>query len=188
MDSEFAKTVAAWYPFYSLAGSASACLVGLLFVAVSINLGRLTASESAHLLLLANHTFSSFLYVLLIALLVEIPGQSATNLGAELVVIGAAMTCRQIRFVIQLGGSQSDAARSSSGERGPFFKAVMPTLCYAAVMLAGCSMCTSGSPRALAALVSAIVLMLMTASRNSWRLLIELAQSPSELRSHHRTE
>ena len=37
MDDGFAAAVAAWHDFYLLAGTAAATLIGLIFVALSLN-------------------------------------------------------------------------------------------------------------------------------------------------------
>ena len=39
MAGDFTAVIATWQPFYNLAGSAAFALAGLIFVAVSINIG-----------------------------------------------------------------------------------------------------------------------------------------------------
>ena len=39
MAGDFTAVIATWQPFYNLAGSAAFTLAGLIFVAVSINIG-----------------------------------------------------------------------------------------------------------------------------------------------------
>lgn len=177
MDAEFARVVSAWRDFYSLAGSASASLVGLLFVAASIHLSKVASTEATHLLSFASNTFSGFLYVLLISLLMLIPGQSSSTLGIELMGLGVITTVRQIQYTTRhyVGGDPHHPVYV--GDRGRLYQAVLPTICYASMVWVGWLVNSSGSPRPLAFLVSTVVLLLIAGARNSWRLLIELAKA-----------
>jgi hypothetical protein len=42
MAEDFSIVIASWQPFYNLTGSAAFTLAGLVFVAVSINIGMLS--------------------------------------------------------------------------------------------------------------------------------------------------
>jgi modulator of FtsH protease len=75
-----------WQNFGVLVGGASAALTGLLFVAVSLNLGRIAASPL--LREAAAKTLIVLLTPLLIAILLAIPGQATWVLGVELIAIG----------------------------------------------------------------------------------------------------
>lgn len=177
MDGEFAKAVASWHDFYALAGSAAASLVGLLFVAVSIHLPRVTAEESGPLLAFAAHTFSSFLYVLLVALFMMVPNQAPASLGYELMGLGAVTTIQQIRYSAKRFVAGADPVQGD--QRGTMFKVVFPVLCYASMVWVGWSISSTRSPKPLAILISTVVLLLITGARNSWRLLIEVARARS---------
>jgi hypothetical protein len=72
----YQTAVSGWHDFYILAGTASATLVGLLFVGLSFHL-RLVVSSS-EVRSLARVTLASFGAVLFVALFMVIPeGQSA---------------------------------------------------------------------------------------------------------------
>ena len=79
----FARSVESWHEFYVLAGTAAVTLVGLLFVALSFHLDALIDARRAHLLALARAAFSSFLYVMLLALMFLVPGQSRRVLATS---------------------------------------------------------------------------------------------------------
>ncbi|HEX6509978.1 MAG TPA: hypothetical protein VF221_20310, partial [Chloroflexota bacterium] len=68
MQAGFSSTIAGWQAFYMLAGTASATLVGLLFVAVSINVDLLGESGADAILSLARETFIRFIFVVVVAL------------------------------------------------------------------------------------------------------------------------
>jgi hypothetical protein len=74
-----------WGTFATVVGGAAAGLTGLLFVAVSIQIGVI--AKSAELRNRAAQTLGLFLTVLFIAILLSIPDQSERLLGAELVVL-----------------------------------------------------------------------------------------------------
>lgn len=82
-----------WGLFATVAGTAAASLTGLLFVAVSIQIGVIAKSQA--LRNRAAQTLALFVTVLFIAILLSIPDQSYRLLGAELValavVAGAAL-------------------------------------------------------------------------------------------------
>ncbi len=71
------EVVAGWHDFYLTAGSASAALLGLAFVGVSVNVGLVTGDETGPLRDLAETAFSSLIFVLLISLFVLMPGAAA---------------------------------------------------------------------------------------------------------------
>ena len=74
-----------WATFTEVAGSASAALTGLLFVAVSIRIDVIGRSQE--LRNRAAQTLALFVTALLINILLSIPGQSDHVLGAELVAL-----------------------------------------------------------------------------------------------------
>ncbi|RRO14259.1 hypothetical protein EIL87_21250 [Saccharopolyspora rhizosphaerae] len=76
----------AWADFGVAVAGASGALAGLLFVALSINLERILAGY--RLTARAGHTLMLLAAPLIIALLLLIPGQSESVLGAELVALG----------------------------------------------------------------------------------------------------
>jgi modulator of FtsH protease len=83
MNAEFA----AWANFFVAEVGASAALVGLLFVAVSINLTRIL--QFAHLPSRAAEALLAFLSVLAIATLGLVPALSSTTFGIAIAAIGA---------------------------------------------------------------------------------------------------
>ena len=78
-----------WTSFFSAQVSASAALTGLLFVAVSINLGKIVAFR--HLTPRAAKALVTLIGVLFAASLCLVPGQSTTMLGFELAILGCAL-------------------------------------------------------------------------------------------------
>ena len=78
--------IESWSGFLSICASVSATLTGLIFVAVSINLGRILEFPG-----LPDRAAESILHLfgaLILALVALVPGQSNAVLGGELVLIG----------------------------------------------------------------------------------------------------
>jgi hypothetical protein len=75
----------AWSTFAEVCGTASASLIGLLFVAVSIRIDVI--APSPELRNRAAQTLSLFGTVLIIAILTAVPGQPIRALGAELTAL-----------------------------------------------------------------------------------------------------
>ena len=88
MHATFSSTVAGWQTFYLLAGTASATLAGLIFVAVSLHLDLVGESGISAIFALARRTLSSFVLVVIIALVFVVPNQGPQLLGWSLLTIG----------------------------------------------------------------------------------------------------
>jgi hypothetical protein len=71
--SEFSVAVAGWHDSYILVGTAAATLVGLLFVSLSLNANEIAREANADLRVLAAQTFTSFLIVVMLAVVFLIP-------------------------------------------------------------------------------------------------------------------
>jgi hypothetical protein len=80
-------STAPWSDFAVAAVGAAAALTGLLFVAVSLNIDRILAA--ATLIGRTAGTLVLFVIPLVVGIVVLVPDQPATALGAELVVTGA---------------------------------------------------------------------------------------------------
>jgi hypothetical protein len=110
----FQVGVESWHDFYVAVGSASAALLGLLFVGVSINLSASSVVERADLRTRADLAFSNLLYLLCISLTVLIPGADALSLAvsfAAIATVGLVRISRRIVGVIRAArGSRKSLA------------------------------------------------------------------------------
>src|SRR2546422_2115711 len=85
-QAAFSAAITGWHDFYLAAAGASAALLGLLFVGVSINLGAIAAKERPDLRARAGLAFSNLIYVLVVSLVLLVanpePHGIALGLGA----------------------------------------------------------------------------------------------------------
>ena len=157
---------AAWSDFAVAVASAAAALSGLLFVAVSINLTRILAFPN--LPARAGQTLIMLVTPLIVALLVLIPGQRRSVLGAELVA-GAAL------LVLALGPLNRPSTRSVEENRfGYVLSRVAPAVLVVVFLgTAGITLLTLAGG-GLYWIVPAVVVAIVAGLGNAWVLLIEI--------------
>lgn len=83
-DLRLAASIQSWVSFGQLAGGASAALIGLLFVAVSLNRDRIAHTPMLHAS--AVQTLVIFMLPLTSSIVLLTPGQPRWVLGTELLV------------------------------------------------------------------------------------------------------
>jgi modulator of FtsH protease len=158
--------VAEWAGFFTAQVAASATLVGLLFVGVSLNLTKILSNTG-----LPNRALASFyllLAILIISSLMLVPGQPPRLVAAEVMVVGTAL------WIVETFLTLGSWRRSGSEVRHYFVRnffafqaAVIPYLVGGGLLLAGVH---SG----LYWVAAAIVLSLFAASAEAWVLLVEI--------------
>jgi len=103
---------AEWHDMFVAIAGAAAALTGLLFVAVSINLTRILEFEI--LPTRAVETLSIMIGLLLLSVIMLVPGQGSTILGAEILVLGVVLAAvllpKRLRIPAQQGRT-ADAGR-----------------------------------------------------------------------------
>jgi hypothetical protein len=110
--STFQAGLESWHDFYLAVGSASAALLGLLFVGVSINLASVTAAERPDLRTRADLAFSNLLYLLSVSLIVLIPGTDAPSLALSFTFVAGVGLFRIARRLAGLIRSSNGAWKS----------------------------------------------------------------------------
>jgi hypothetical protein len=156
---------AEWHDLFVAIAGASAALTGLIFVAVSINLARIL--EYPGLPTRAIETISLLVGLLLLSVFMLIPGQATGALGAEILVLGAALA----GFLLYL------RIRSPRTKDQPLIWTVVPLTVIVAgtipAVIAGISVLAGGGG-GLYWLVAEVVLALIGAMVNAWILLVEI--------------
>lgn len=154
-----------WGNFFMAQVGASAALLGLLFVGVSLNLARILAAR--HLPQRALLAMGLLLVVMLISMIVLIPQLSPRLLGGIILVPG---------LVLFVAGHNIERSLYRSRAAGPlkfvanfalFELAVVPYLVAGGLMTAG----LAGGPHWLAA---GMILSIAKAMCDAWVLLVEI--------------
>lgn len=176
--STFQASVESWHDFYLAVGSASAALLGLLFVGVSINLSSITAAKRADLRTRANLAFSNLLYLLCISLIVLIPSSDATSLAVSFTAVAAVGLLRNASRVIGLIHGKDRSWKGFATIRRLSWTVVADlVLLYVAALLA-----SRGDAVALYYATGVVFVLLIGSADVAWGLLVE------ESEEAHRTD
>jgi hypothetical protein len=158
--------MAGWENFFLAQAGASAALVGLIFVAVSINLTRILSFPA-----LPNRAFQALiilLAILIVSSLMLIPGQSATIAGIQILVAGIVLWITVIWLNLQsLGKTEIKYRRAYIISLAFSQVAVVPYIVSGIVLL------TSGV-EGFYWLVPAVVLSYAKGILDAWILLVEI--------------
>ena len=161
-----------WHDFYILAGTASATLVGLLFVGLSLHLRIVVTSSEVRSL--ARVTLANFGAVLFVALFMVLPeGQSAA--ATQLIGVGFVSLVVAAPSLVAAG-----RPREWTFEMSPIQRVRMALrfgvsgVSYLAIIVAGILLLSSRTS-AFTWLVVATVVLLAVSLRNTWDLLVTVA-------------
>jgi hypothetical protein len=154
-----------WGNFFVAEVGASAALVGLLFVAVSINLARIIAVPT--LPARAFEALAVLVMVLLVASLALVPDQSAMRLGSE--VLAVALGTWFITVFLQ-----RRSPKDPSAPRGWMLSRVVPTQFATLPMIVAGASILVGRRGGLHWTVLGVVGSFLAALIEAWVLLIEI--------------
>jgi len=161
-----------WFGFYSVTGGAAATLLGLLFVAVSINAGAIWGKAHENSKRLAEQAFQNYLAVMLVSLLAIFPTLDIRELGFVTLALTAAWTVWVlIRLYLALTRPHDPGSRLQSLRRQLSSVVGFGVLTFAALRMAF----DKGDSRNLFAIGTMILLFSATAV--SWELLLRIAKA-----------
>lgn len=162
-----------WQTFYSVLAGVSATFAGLLFVGLSLHLGFLRREHYAPVRRLGRQTFSSFLFIVIFALVFLIPTRDPLGVIVPLVITGAmalADTMRRLGEDRRL--QRSDEVRVPKSGR----IYILSALTY--LVLIGASVALLfGHGNALYAFIGLLIWQLAWSTRTAWDLLMEVQVS-----------
>jgi hypothetical protein len=158
-----------WHDFYMLLGTASAALVALLFVAVSIGASFLTPERSV-----ATRTFMSpvvfhFSTLLLISLVAMVPSHTAMSLAVGMALIGVAGLGYTTVVLVGL----SRASITDIADR--FGYGILPLAAYLAILTVA-GLIISRAALGADILAAALLVLLAVNIRNAWDLMLAFAR------------
>jgi hypothetical protein len=171
----FVESIDSWRDFYMLTGSASATLVGLIFVAVTLHIDVIAeAKKSSDIRMLAEEIFINFLMILSFAFIFVVPSDSPSGLGYPLLILGilqlAHTSVLWLRFLRNKGENRAFA--SSMILRGLL---IPNTVCYMTIIVIGADV-LQGKTSYLGWMVMVIVWLTIAAVENTWHLMMRVAE------------
>jgi hypothetical protein len=156
-----------WDSFGVVVGGASGALIGLLFVAISVNASRIATHPALHVV--ASRTLVLFAIPLVAAILVVTPRQADWALGTELIVLGVVAGAA----LILVGRGRVDNDSSPESRLARTLDRTSPNLVTSLLTeIAGVTLIVGGG--GLYWLVPAIILALVGGALNAWLLLVGL--------------
>lgn len=158
--------MADWNNLYGALAGASAALIGLIFVGVSISLTKILSIRGLpdrallSLVLLLN--------VLVLSVLFLVPQQSVKNLGKEVLIIGIVVWCVVLRLDLRVFQNKQKQYKWRHA-----FNMLVDQTATVLYILAGIAM-TTHSANGAYWMVAAILISIVKAVLDAWVLLVEI--------------
>ncbi|HWV23627.1 MAG TPA: hypothetical protein VNZ58_05515 [Thermomicrobiales bacterium] len=164
--SSFASEIQSWHEFFALTGAASATLIGLLFVAVSLRADIRSQAEDSYFRTVVNHNILSYITVLLFSLYFVIPDLTPTSIASPVIITAAVVFLTTVR-----NGMRLRTAREMEWESF-WWGFLVPALCQLAAIVVGIALARN-HPGAMGWFVAVIAFLITVPTINAWRLLLE---------------
>jgi len=170
--STFAETILAWHDFYLLAGTVSATLMGLLFVALSLHWDVVLEDSRTHLHAIAIEACGAFLIVAFLSLLLLAPTSNARPLGTGLLALGVLRLLIGLRHSRVMWGSADESFSRSE----MIYRSVVIPAAFALLAWSGFLILRRDLELGLALLMITVLLLLGMGARASWDLLVRVGR------------
>jgi hypothetical protein len=167
MHSSLSELLHAWHDFYVLVGTASATLVGLMFVTASIGATLFTERNREAVKAFISPTVVHFSEVLFVCILAAIPSETWLTLAALLAIGGAAGLIYSARVWVQLFVRRSFDVDVVDR----MFYALIPVAGYVLAFAAAVALVMQ-SIWSLELLAAALITLLLAGIRNAWDMTI----------------
>jgi hypothetical protein len=170
MHDAFNETLRSWHNFYFMTGGASAGLLGLTFVALSLGMNLITETSRTEFTAFVTPSVYYFVSVLLICAIMLAPAHEPPTLGLILgvgAVIGLILIAHPVRLLIRGAVTQGDFNVADW-----LGQIIGPVLGYGLVLLAAAGFGFMQASLAFSVLRSAAIVLLLCAISNTWSLVI----------------
>src|SRR5215475_8937602 len=165
MEPSLAALLRDWHDFYVLVGTASATLVGLMFIAISIGTSIFNEDLCIGMTAFITPTVVHFAAALFTCLLVTIPTQSWYTLGGLLAAGGLAgsLYCGSlaVRIIVRTHVDLSDR----------LFYALLPLFGYMLALVSAVLLLMHSTVSA-DLIAAAVLILLLAAIRNAWDMMV----------------
>lgn len=161
-----------WFQFYAVIGGAAAALLGLLFVAVSINAAAALSEGHERSRRLAEQAYQNYLTVMLVSLIALFPGMNTATFGLVIVSLSGVRTIWVlVRLYFSLAAPTDDDSRLYALRRH-----LSSLVGFTMLMVTAFRMAMKyGDDQNLFA--SANIILLFSATEVSWELLTRIAKA-----------
>jgi len=172
--AEYGATLLGWHDFFLASAGATAALLGLLFVGVSINLSAIAADERVDLRTRAAQAFANLVFVLVIALLMLVPNPEPSFIAASLAAVAGFGLYRVARNLLAL--------RVTRPGRGSSWRSTVRRVGWTAVadlvllFTAWRIWDSGGRADVIPNLIAVVLVLLVGAADISWEMLTEVSQ------------
>ena len=167
MPASPAQLLHEWHDFYILLGTASATLVGLMFVAVSIGTSVFNEEHRAPMKAFITPTVMHFAAVLFACVVVTIPTHSWWTLGGLIATGGLAGTIYCGTILVDL----IIRHRFNVDLIDRLFYALLPLLGYLLALISAVLLITR-SPASANLIAAALLTLLFAGVRNAWDMMV----------------
>jgi hypothetical protein len=167
----FAAAELGWHDFFLAGAGASAALLGLLFVGVSINLAAITGEERVDLRARAGQAFANLVFVLVIALLMLIPDPDPRSIALGLALIAGLGLLRVVQnlYTVFRGRTRLGGWRQSMRRIGWTIVADVVLAFTASRIWA------SADAVVIENLVTVVFVLMIGAADVAWEMLVEVS-------------
>ena len=168
MDIPLIGSLEHWHDFYTLTGSASATLVGLMFVAVSISDGAFSRQDQMGIRAFLSPTVVHFSAILIVCLISTLPDETWKWCALLLIItggVGLAYCVWIWRRMIHHG------FMGTIDEIDRFWYAQLPIVSYLMIVAAGAGL-FQRLVMSLDMLAFALIALLLIGLRNSWDMTL----------------
>jgi hypothetical protein len=168
MDPSLSALLHEWHDFYVLVGTASATLVGLMFVAVSIGTTIFNEQRRAAMTAFITPTVMHFAAVLFACLVASMPSHTWHSFGVLLgagALAGAVYSGRPVVQMIVRGRFKIDL-------EDRLFYSLAPLAGYVLALVAAVLLFTHDGPVSADLFAAAVLTLLFSAIRNAWDMMV----------------
>ena len=167
----FATAEVNWHDFFLAVAGASAALLGLLFVGVSINLSTISGDERVDLRVRAGQAFANLNFVLVIALIMLIPRPDPSSIAIALALVallGGVRVVQNVRAILR--GRSPREARIAAARRIGWTAVADVVLAYTAWRI-----WAGTDAGVIENLVTVVIVLMIGAADVSWAMLVEVS-------------
>jgi hypothetical protein len=177
----FTEALVEWQTFYFTAGGASATLVGLMFVAISLGLPLASTVTGNDIKTFASPSILHFVSVMLLAFAMIVPSYTATGMAVVLLLGGVPGLILGMRYVRMLFGA---ARRHQDFNPNDWlFQIILPSAGFILILLAAPAFAFEQWSLGFIALCLATVALMLCGIINTWAMVIWVVDEGKKSRS-----